>query len=148
MDKQVVHNMLMASLEDKSEMLKNAMFEIRESTATESKSTAGDKHETARAMAQLEQEKIASQIAELDKIKSFLLQLKPEINCTRVVPGSLIETTQGWYYISVGFGSFQVENKRVFTLNIQAPLGRVFSGKQQGDEVTWNGQLIKIIHIY
>ena len=56
------------NLQSKIDGLKIVLDDICNSTSEDSKSSAGDKHETATSMAQLEQEKIGSQIAEITKL--------------------------------------------------------------------------------
>ncbi len=148
MDKIAIHNALISLIEDKYKVLKKELSDILESTANESKSTVGDKHETGRAMAQLEQEKLSNQMAELERVKAFLFQINPNIKCTKVLAGSLIETNLGWYYISAGFGVIQHDGKQVFTMNIQAPLGKLLAGKIAGDVINWNGKNLIIINIH
>ncbi len=66
--KQKLHSALIEEVEKRSANLQDSLNDALDSTANETKSTAGDKHETGRAMAQLEQEKIGSQIAEITKL--------------------------------------------------------------------------------
>jgi transcription elongation GreA/GreB family factor len=148
LDKTAIHSALLLILEEKCVLLKKELSEILESTANESKSTVGDKHETGRAMAQLEQEKFSNQLADLERVKSFLFQINPSVTCTRVVSGSLVETKMGWYYISAGFGVIHHEDKHIFTLNLQAPLGKLMAGKQEGDAFEWNSKQQEILKIY
>ncbi len=148
MDKKAIHSALLLILEEKCLLLKKELSEILDATANESKSTVGDKHETGRAMAQLEQEKFSNQLADLERVKSFLFQINPGVKCTRVVSGSLVELKMGWYYISAGFGVIQYQDKHIFTLNLQAPLGKLMAGKQEGDVFEWNSQKLEILNIY
>jgi transcription elongation GreA/GreB family factor len=50
--------------------------------------------------------------------------------------------------MSVGSGCIQLGDKVIFTLNLQAPLGKLMAGKQQGDIFEWNSQKIKILNIF
>ena len=54
-----------AYLQEKQTSLQLIITDINEATHTETKSSAGDKHETGRAMMQLEQEKLNKQLAEI-----------------------------------------------------------------------------------
>jgi transcription elongation GreA/GreB family factor len=148
LDKIAVHNTVLQLLEAKFQVLKKELSDILESTANESKSTVGDKHETGRAMAQLEQEKLSNQLMELERVKGFLFQINPNVKCLKVVIGSLVETNLGWYYISSGLGAISQEGFQIFTMNIQAPLGKILSGKNEGEVVNWNGKELKILKIY
>ena len=51
----------------KQEVLKKRGASLQESLNSETKSSAGDKHETGRAMVQLEQEKLGQQLQEIEK---------------------------------------------------------------------------------
>ncbi|MWD30855.1 3-oxoacyl-ACP synthase, partial [Aquicoccus sp. SCR17] len=56
-------------VDTRTERLKKSAAALQESLNSETKSSAGDKHETGRAMVQLEQEKLAQQLVELDRLK-------------------------------------------------------------------------------
>ena len=122
--------------------------EVKSSLLSDTKSSAGDKHETARAMVQLEQEKLNKQLGEFIQMRSILNQINPEIIHRQVGQGSLINTSLGWYFLSVGLGQISVEETIVFALNPQAPLGKQLMGKRVGEEVIFNGNKLEIIEIY
>ena len=54
-------------LEKRSQEIRKEMDTAQQSANSETKSTAGDKHETARAMAQLEVEMLSKQLEEVNK---------------------------------------------------------------------------------
>ena len=59
--KQNIYSQCLLILNQKIEELNSALATATESANNETKSSAGDKHETARAMMQLEQEKLSLQ---------------------------------------------------------------------------------------
>lgn len=122
--------------------------EVKSSLLSDTKSSAGDKHETARAMVQLEQEKLTKQLGEFLQMRSILIQINPEIIHRKVGQGSLINTSIGWYFISVGLGQIFVDGSIVFALNPQAPLGKLLIGKRVGEEVFFNGNTLEILEVY
>jgi transcription elongation GreA/GreB family factor len=122
--------------------------EVKSSLLSDTKSSAGDKHETARAMVQLEQEKLNKQLGELIQMKSTLNQVNPTILHRQVGVGSLIHTSFGWYFLSVGLGQISVEETTVFALNPQAPLGKQLMEKRVGEELDFNGNKLEILEIY
>ena len=75
------------------------------SGSRDAKSSAGDKHETGVAMAQLEQEKLRYQIHEFQKMQDIVQKINPSKTNSKINLGSLVETDKGWFYISVGLGS-------------------------------------------
>lgn len=118
--------------------------ELHQSMENDTKSSAGDKHETARAMAQLEQEKLSKQLQEFVQMKSILHQINPSKEHIQVCMGSLVQTSEGWYFLSVGLGQVTVGDTNVFALNPQAPIGQKLIGKRVGEEVEFGGRRLKI----
>ncbi len=62
-------------LEEKMDAIQGDLDELIHSIQGESKSSAGDKHETARAMMNLEQEKLGRQMEEVLKMQDSLQQI-------------------------------------------------------------------------
>ncbi len=144
-------NVLFEALEKINSKIKELEIianEVKSSLLSDTKSSAGDKHETARAMVQLEQEKLNKQLGEFLQMKSILSQINPEILHRHVGAGTLIHTSLGWYFLSVGLGQISVEGTIVFALNPQAPLGKILIGKRVGEEVVFNGNTLEILEVY
>ena len=96
-----LYQALIQEVEQRAQNLQDSLADALDSTANETKSTAGDKHETGRAMAQLEQEKIGSQLAEITKLKEILFRIQPEKTCSKVELGSIVESSAGIFFISI-----------------------------------------------
>ena len=64
-----------AFVEKRLQSIQKANSEIQESLLSETKSSAGDKHETGRAMLQLEREKTGQQLAEIQKTQEILSKI-------------------------------------------------------------------------
>ncbi len=126
--KQKVFSACCALLEEKIISLKNILTELEEGTQSDSKSSAGDKHETARAMMQIEQEKIARQLGELLEQKSHL-----EKN------GVLVKTNKGFLFLCVPLGKVPVDDITVMAISPQSPLGINLNGLKSGDQTEING---------
>jgi transcription elongation GreA/GreB family factor len=139
-----LYQALLSEVDQRAANLITSLNDALDSTANETKSTAGDKHETGRAMAQLEQEKIGSQIAEITKLKEILFRIQPEKTSTKVELGSLVETSTGIFFISIGIGAFQFEGISVFCITPMAPVCQLILGKQAGEQVEWQGKKIEI----
>lgn len=120
---------------------------VQASANQETKSSAGDKYETGRAMAQLEIERLTSQLAEAEVLRSKLVGLKDVGSTDKVVPGVLITTTQGKYFISVSLGLIEVENEKYFCLSADAPIAKALMGKGAGEEVSFQGKTFSILSI-
>ena len=77
MDKVVVHASTLIALSNKIASLQEILEDTYKSTLDDSKSSAGDKHETSIAMVQLEQEKLTNQLNEFLKQQRILLSINP-----------------------------------------------------------------------
>ena len=71
-------------VDNRFQIIQNTIKEIQESLLSETKSSAGDKHETGRAMIQLEQEKLSSQLSQFSQQKETISKLNAE---TKTVSG-------------------------------------------------------------
>jgi len=97
------------------------------------KSTAGDKHETGRAMAQLEQEKLGQQIGTTVQLRDQLGRVNAEQAHDHVAFGSLVETDLGIFFMSIGLGKVDMDGQPIFCLTMASPLGQKMNGKTIGD---------------
>ena len=139
-----VHAALTNALNEKYKEMRASLAETDDSLSADAKSTAGDKHETGRAMAQLEREKIGGFIQQHEQLMSLAQRLDPALVTPTIRLGSLVKTSNGWYYISVGFGRIQVDDTYIFCISPAAPLVSVLLGKKTGDQLLWQGNSISI----
>lgn len=124
-----------------------AISSAQESANTEVKSSAGDKHETGRAMAQLETEKNAIQLAESNKLKHTIGLIKPSKQNDKVELGALVFTNNGNYYISVSIGKMTLDANIYFGVSAVSPIGQALLNHEKGDEITFNGRKFLIKEI-
>jgi transcription elongation GreA/GreB family factor len=104
----------------------------------ETKSSAGDKYETGRAMMQLEIEKQSVQLAEAMKLKHVLSQINPEKTTDTIQSGSLVFTDQGNFYISISAGKLDLEGMTYFAVSPVSPIGTLLIGKKSGETIILN----------
>jgi len=119
-------------------MLQQVLADLKESGANETKSTAGDKHETALAMLQIEQANTRGQLQELLLQKAALGKLDPAISAPMIVNGSLIKTSRGYLFMSVALGKAVIEDTTVIALSPQSPLGQKLVGLKVDDVARMN----------
>lgn len=136
--KQQLYQHILAIISDKLNLIEKAFEEQREALLSESKSTAGDKHETGRAMIQLEQEKLSSQLLQLQKQRDMLLRVNPEKKFSIVQMGALVETDLGIYFISIGLGQINLDKKMVFSIAPTSPVAQLMLGKKVGESFSFN----------
>lgn len=119
-------------------MLQNVLNDLKESGSNETKSTAGDKHETALAMLQIEQANVRGQLQEALTKKSALEKINPNVSAPVITNGSLIKTNRGYLWMSVALGKVEMENITVIALSPQSPLGQKLMGLKTGVAVAIN----------
>ncbi len=142
--KQAIHAACAGILSERISSLKNQLGELVDGAKNDSKSTAGDKHETARAMMQIEQEKLTGQLNVLLTQQQALSRIDVLQNPEIVVPGSLVKTDNGLMYLSIPLGRISFNEEIVMCLSAQSPLGMMLVGKHKGDSVEFNGTVYRI----
>lgn len=116
--------------------LRQQLADLRESLDSETKNSTGDKHETGRAMIQLEQEQVAQALREAERLEQDAERLpKPSPAAGPLAPGSLVRCGEHWYYIGIGAGAVTLDGQRYFCISPASPAGLQFLGKSKGDTV-------------
>jgi len=118
--------------------LTDALAGIEASRNAETKSSAGDKFETGRAMMQMEEAKLNRQLAEALTVRNTLDQIKAEGGTDRVAAGSLVATNRGNYFLGVGLGKVTLDKRVFFCTSLESPVGRQLLGKQVGERFEYN----------
>jgi transcription elongation GreA/GreB family factor len=148
MDKKELYLLIMKQLDERLDALATIQEELRDALTQESKSSAGDKHETGRAMTHLEQEKLTQQQLVVTQMKARLSSLDPKLTHMKVGFGSVVETNQGWYFLSVALGEIVFGSIPVFVLSSAAPLAQVLMDKKTGEKVIFQGKQISIRNVF
>jgi hypothetical protein len=125
-------------VQQKIDVLQKNLHDLTDSAGNETKRTAGDKHETALAMLQIEQENNSRQLKEALQQKSILEKIVPQLQTEMVVRGSLVHTNKGLFYISLGLGKVKVEDEIIFAVSPNAPLGKLLLMKKTGETFIFN----------
>jgi len=138
-NKQKIYNYYLQLVNDKVSRLQQVLADLKESGSNETKSTAGDKHETALAMLQIEQANTRGQLNDALAQKALLEKINPSLSASVIVNGSLVNTNRGYLYLSVALGKAVIENKAVIALSPQSPLGQKLMGLSVSDVAEING---------
>lgn len=146
--KQHLYNQCYEFIENRLGTIKKTIQDIQKALLSETKSSVGDKHETGRAMLQLEREKAGHQLAEIDKIKGMLSKISLGKSSETIGLGSVVYTTQHHYFIAVSAGKLKVENELFYAVSPSTPIGKVLMGKTVGDELVFNGLTFRILKVY
>lgn len=147
LDKSIVFQALQTEVNLRVSTLEKALDNSRAEMVSESKSTAGDKHETGRAMAQLEQEKLGRQVLSARELQQAIAQIDANEEHDKIQFGSLIKASNGLFFFSVGIGKLIVEGESIFCLTMTSPLGNFLKGKKAGESIQFNGKTISILEV-
>jgi transcription elongation GreA/GreB family factor len=145
--KQKIYAHYLQLINEKIAMLQKLLADLKESGANETKSTAGDKHETALAMLQIEQANTRAQLNEWLAQKSTMERIDPAVSVTVIVNGSLINTDKGYLFLSTALGKAVIDGFSVTAISVQSPLGQKLPGSKAGDTIGINNNHYRIISI-
>lgn len=120
----------------------NTIASLNESRNTATKSSAGDKHETSRALMQTEMDNIQKQLAATLELKQRLLQMPDTTLETGY--GSLIKTNKGFFYLSIGLGRMSFSNHNFIAISPTSPLGNLFLGAKKGSAIHFRNDTYEI----
>jgi hypothetical protein len=142
-----LHTLCAAFVGQRIEAAQAAMLTAQESANSETKSSAGDKYETGRAMAQEERNRNAVQLQQALQLQGELTRINPELPCDAVRPGALVTTNLGQFFISISAGKLSVEGQDYFAVSAAAPMAAALSGKRAGEQVLFNGKPVTITQV-
>jgi len=142
-----IYNAILSILEGRIKGAQKAVDAAIESKLNETKSSAGDKYETGRAMMQKEQEMNEGKI-----LKAVLLiqQLKHAYKAetsAQISAGSLISTKIAYFFIGVGIGKLSIDESIVYAISVASPVGQNLLGLSEGENFEFNGVSLKILSI-
>lgn len=148
MDKQAWLNAMVNDMSATLNRLQDDMDELHQSRQAETKSSAGDKHETGRAMVDQELGQLNQQ---REKVQRSLVELQrlPIGTCDTAQIGAAVEVERMIYFISVSSGKVQTSSsKPVYALSPISPAGQAMLGKCAGETFELNGVKQVILAIY
>ncbi|MDF9796588.1 transcription elongation GreA/GreB family factor [Catalinimonas alkaloidigena] len=146
--KQKLHQACEDSLEKRLRDIKTALKEAQDAANQETKSSAGDKHETGRAMMQLETEKLSRQMHEVLNEQQSLQMIRTDQPKQSVDRGALVVTNHLKLYIAISAGRLLLEGEEYFAISIDTPLGLALKGKKAGETGGFQNKTHEILQIF
>lgn len=137
--KQKTYNTFLNSLNEQIDSFQYQLDELSESVLNETKSTAGDKHETALVMLQTEQSQVAKHLYDAIDNKTIFVQIDIQKKSDVVVSGSLVKTSKGLFFVSVALPKISIDGKNIIAISAKSPLGEKLMGKKVNDKIEVNG---------
>ena len=142
MTKPTLHAACHAFIEQRIAAARTAMRAAQESSSSETKSSAGDKYETGREMANAERDRNAAHMQQAQQLQAELARINPDAPCDTVRPGALVRTSLGRVYISISAG--QLPGTDVFAVSPAAPVAVALKGLRVSQEAVFNGKTVRI----
>ncbi|RSK35516.1 3-oxoacyl-ACP synthase [Hymenobacter metallilatus] len=142
-----LHALCLAYVQERIAACQAAIRAAQESANSETKSSAGDKYETGRAMAQNERDRNAVQLQQAQQLQGELLRINPEVPCDTVRPGALVHTSMGTFYLGISAGKLTVEGQDYFAVSAAAPVAAALAGKRAGEKAVFNGKPVQVTAI-
>ena len=121
---------------------------IQESLQSETKSSAGDKHETGRAMLQLEREKAGNQLKDIQVQQERFSKVNIHSKSNVVSLGSLVKTNLATYFIAISVGKIVINDITYFAISPSSPIGQMLLGTVVGEEFVFNNVEQRVLSIY
>ncbi|RYZ98472.1 MAG: 3-oxoacyl-ACP synthase [Sphingobacteriaceae bacterium] len=142
--KKKLYNACLNYVETRINNTRQAIASAQQAGKDDTKSSAGDKYETGREMAQQEESRNIAQMNEANKLKVALNYINTSHATAVADMGSIILTNKGNFYLSISAGALTVDEKVYFAVSPASPVGLKLKGKQKGDEFLLNGETYKI----
>ena len=142
--KEVVISDLLSIVDEKIEMTKESIASINDSKNSATKSTAGDKHETGRAMMERELAITESQLNKTQLHKHSLLKISETNASEEVGVGSFVKADGIFFLIGVPLGAVLVNGEKCYAISSAAPIGSELLGKMVGHSFTFMGEKYEI----
>lgn len=146
--KEALFKICTQKVENRYQKIKQVLDDIKESLLEESKSTAGDKHETGRAMLDIERENTSKQLQEVELLMSILKKMDINSKSDYVRLGSLVKTDKATYFISLSIGAVDIQNKSYLCVALNSPMGQMLLGKKEGDSFIFNSGDYTVLKVY
>jgi len=142
--KQELYKQCQEFVNNKLQTIEHTIKSNQEGLQSETKSSAGDKHETGRAMLQLEMEKAGQQFKVVSEMKYLLDRIDIDFVSKNVRLGSLVRTSIATYFIAISAGQLTVNDEVFYAISSKSPIGRLLLGKKEKETIEFNGKQINI----
>jgi hypothetical protein len=126
-------------IQDRIDVFQDMISGLTIDAQNDAKGSAGDKHETALSMMHLEQEKLNHKLKEVLEQQAILHKIDSTQLHKKVALGSLVQANTMILFISAALPKITLEDKTVFALSPQSPLGSQLMGNGIGFSVEING---------
>lgn len=134
-------------LESRKSGLETALSAAKESRDNDTKSSAGDKFETGRAMMQQEMDKLEQQLHQLHQQLHQLRAIDCQTAHKQVGQGSLLQTDTDTYFLSIAFGKLELDQQKIWVISTASPIAQSMLGKKPGESFNFQQQQSCIVNL-
>lgn len=145
--KQQLYNLCVAYVQNRMQEAEDAFRAAEQASNDDTKSSAGDKYETGRAMMQQEKDRNTIQLNEANKLMVALNLIGTKTTSATVETGSLVITNNGSFYLAISAGILQIDSVNYFAVSPASPIGVKLKGLKTGDGFELNGKQYLIQNI-
>ncbi|MEA5457948.1 hypothetical protein VB796_02820 [Arcicella sp. LKC2W] len=125
----------------------DAMQAAQESANGESKSSAGDKYETSRAMGQLDRNMHARMYQQTLEERKLVERIDETAPFRKGALGAFLKTSMGDFFLSVSIGQVDLDGKKIMIISPQSPIGALLLGKGVDDKFSFRGKESVILEV-
>ena len=145
--KEELYKQCLNYVQSRMDAAQQGINEAQQASKDDTKSSAGDKYETGRAMMQQETDRNMAQLNEANKLKVALNRI-PAAGISAIADsGSVVITNNGNFYLAISAGTLTVNGENYFAISPASPIGLKLKGLKAGDEFSLNGKLYQIISL-
>jgi transcription elongation GreA/GreB family factor len=142
--KEQLHKLCKAYIDERIKNAEQIINDARDAIHNETKSSAGDKYETTREMMQQDIDMATVRMNDAKQQLAVLDRIDITHAADLVIPGSIVHTDKGNYFIAVSAGMLQVEGSTYNSISIASPIGQAMKGLNAGDNFTFNKAIFTI----
>lgn len=127
-------------VQDRIDVFQDMISGLTIDAQNDAKGSAGDKHETALSMMHLEQEKLNHKLKEILEQKKILNAIDDTITHKVIALGSLVTVNGMTLFISTALPKISLNDKTIFAVSPQSPLGSQLIGNKVGHAFELQGK--------
>ncbi|MBB5396430.1 3-oxoacyl-ACP synthase [Mucilaginibacter sp. AK015] len=143
-----LHALCVSYVTNRMQAAQQAIAEAQQAQSDDTKSSAGDKYETGREMAQQETNRNLAQLDEANKLMVALNTIALNSTSQKAETGSVICTNNGNFYLAISAGTLTVDGSDYIAVSPASPIGHRLKDKKPGDEFILNEKTYQIQHIF
>jgi predicted transcriptional regulator len=133
-----LHALCVDYVQSRMQAAEQAIAEAQQAQNDDTKSSAGDKYETGREMAQQETNRNLAQLNEANKLMVALNQISYNGESKKAETGSVIITDNGSFYLAISAGTLVLNGTNYFAVSPASPIGYKLKDKKAGDKFILN----------